>query len=113
MASNRAKFAIHSEREAGEHRIRIAGEMDLAVTAEVEREVRRVEATDASRIVIDLAGLEFLDATGAALLFDFESRSRRDGRRLRLRRPVSGQVHRVLDITGIGERLPFEAAEAA
>jgi anti-sigma B factor antagonist len=109
-ASDHTLFAIHSERGAAEHRIRVAGELDLAVTGLLDREVRRVEATDAPKIVIDLGDLEFLDASGAALLFDLERRFRCNGRRLRLSRPSFEQVRRVLDVTGIGEKLLFEAA---
>jgi anti-sigma B factor antagonist len=103
-------FTIHSERGVAEHRIRLAGEMDHSVTDELDREMRRVEATGAPKIVIDLGDLEFLDASGVALLFDLECRSRCNGRRLRLRRPSSDQVRRMLAVTGIGKALPFEPA---
>jgi anti-sigma B factor antagonist len=103
-------FTIHSERGVAEHRIHLAGEMDLAVTDQLDREVQKVEATDAAKIVIDLGDLEFLDASGVALLFDLECRSRCNGRRLRLKEPSSEQVRRVLAVTGIGDKLSFEAA---
>jgi anti-sigma B factor antagonist len=103
-------FTIHSERGVAEHRIRLAGEMDHAVTGELDREVQRVEATDAPKIVIDLGALEFLDASGVALLFDLECRSQGNGRRLRLREPSSEQVRRMLAVTGIDKKLPFEPA---
>jgi anti-anti-sigma factor len=79
------------------------------VTGDLDRELRRVEATDAPRIVLDLDGLQFMDASGAGLLRDVSSRSRLDGARLRLRGALSQQVRRLLELTGIGEMLPFEA----
>ena len=108
-----ARFTIRSERGPNEHRIRVFGEMDLAVTGELDRELRRVEASDAPRIVLDLDGLDFLDASGAGLLFDLGSRSLRDGSRLRVRGASSHQVRRVLDVTGIGPTLPFEDLSSA
>lgn len=108
-----ASFTIRSERGPNEHRIRVFGEMDLAVTGELDRELRRVEASDAPRIVLDLNGLEFLDASGAGLLFDLGSRSQHNGSRVRLRGALSHQVRRVLEVTGIGPTLPFEDLSSA
>jgi anti-sigma B factor antagonist len=110
QAVEHTPFMIHSERGPAEHRIRLTGELDLAVADQLDREYQRVEATDTPKIVIDLADLEFLDARGVALLFDLQRRSRCNGRRLRLSDPSSEQVRRVLHVTGIGEKLPFEAA---
>jgi anti-anti-sigma factor len=74
----------------------------------VDGEVRRAEATDASRIVLDLDQLEFLDAAGIRLLLDLSARSNKNGRRLRIRPARSRQVQRMLEFTGVVERLPIE-----
>jgi anti-anti-sigma factor len=88
------------------HTVRLEGELDLANAAELERELRRVEHTDALSIVLDLSGLEFIDSTGVRLLIEAEARSRADGDRLTLLRGP-GQVQRILELTGILDRLPF------
>jgi anti-anti-sigma factor len=99
---------VHSERTEGAERIRVLGEMDLSVVGIVDGEVRQTEATDASRIVLDLDQLEFLDAAGIRLLLDLSGRSNKNGHRLRIRPARSGQVRRVLELTGVVERLPIE-----
>jgi hypothetical protein len=58
-------FMVHSERTEGAERIRMLGEMDLSVVGIVDGEVRQAEATDASRIVLDLDQLEFWTPLGS------------------------------------------------
>ena len=53
--------------------------------------------------------LDFLDASGVRLLLDLAQRSRRNGRRLRIKPGNSPQVRRVLELTGVVEHLPLEA----
>ena len=101
-------FMVHSERTEGGERIRVLGEMDLSVVGLLDSEMRRAEASDASRIVLDLDQLEFLDASGIRLLLDLNSRSERNGGRLRIRPASSQQVQRVLELTGVRDLLPFE-----
>jgi len=101
-------FAMRRERVNGSERIRVLGELDLAVIGFVDREMERAEASDASRIVLDLEQLEFLDASGIRLLLDLNERSRDSGRSLRISGSGATQVQRVLELTGVDELLPFE-----
>jgi anti-sigma B factor antagonist len=100
-------FMVQSERTNCFEHIRVLGEMDLSVIGLVDREVRRAESTDAEGIVLDLEGLEFMDVSGIRLLLDASERSRSNGGRLRITRASSPQVQRVLELTGVGELLPF------
>jgi anti-sigma B factor antagonist len=100
-------FLVQSERTNRSEHIRVLGEMDLSVIGLVDREMRRAEATDAERIVLDLDGLEFMDASGIRLLLNASKRSRSNGGRLRITRAASPQVRRVLELTGVGELLPY------
>jgi anti-anti-sigma factor len=102
-------FAVRSERHETVERVRVGGEMDFSVVAELDSEMRRAEATDAKRIELDLNQLEFLDAAGIRLLLDLKQRSRSNGNRLRIRPASSPQVQRVLQLTGVGELLPIDA----
>lgn len=100
-------FTIRSERTAAGEQIQVLGEMDMSVTEDLDREVRRAEAGDAPLIVLDLAQLDFLDAAGVQLLLDLKARSDANGRRLRMTRASSPHVRRVLEVTGAGAVLPF------
>jgi anti-sigma B factor antagonist len=64
--------------------LRPRGELDLAGAEPLETELKRVEATDAAAIVVDLTGVEFMDCSGVRVLLDAHRRSREDGDRLRL-----------------------------
>jgi anti-anti-sigma factor len=99
---------VRSERRDGDHVIALAGELDLDGADRVIRELRRAETTDASRIVLDLSDLRFIDSTGIRLIVAADARSRRDGDRLVLI-PGPRAVHRVFELTGLAERLPFAA----
>jgi anti-anti-sigma factor len=108
-AEDRA-FAVHTESSGAVERVRVLGEMDLSVVGEVDREMRRAEATSAGRIELDLDQLEFLDAAGVRLLLRLTRRSLGNGSRLRIRPASSAQVQRVLELTGVGAELPLEVA---
>ena len=102
-------FTIRTESSDAVERVRVSGEIDLSVVGELDQEMRRAEATKASRIELDLDQLDFLDASGIRLLLDLTQRSLRNGRRLRIRPARSTQVRRVLELTGVVEFLPIEA----
>ena len=97
-----------SESSDGVERVRVRGEIDISVIGKLDSEMRRAEATEASKIELDLDQLDFLDASGVRLLLDLAQRSRRNGRRLRIRPASSPQVLRVLELTGVVEHLPLE-----
>jgi anti-sigma B factor antagonist len=100
------ELVIVSERTGATHRICPAGELDLATSHRLERELLGVEQTDASGIDLDLGGLTFIDTAGIHVLCRAAARSRIDGSRLRLRRGRPA-VQRVLAIAGVDRTLPF------
>jgi anti-anti-sigma factor len=101
-------FTVGSERVNGSAHIRVTGELDLSVIGAVDREMERAEASNATRIVLELDELEFMDASGVRLLLHLNDRSQNNGRRLRITRAAAPQVQRVLELTGVDELLPFE-----
>jgi anti-anti-sigma factor len=98
---------MRSERAGGDERVSLLAEIELSVVGSVDREMRRAEAGDASRIVLDLEELEFLDASGIRLLLQLNARSKSNGGRLRITRAKAPQVQRVIDLTGAADVLPF------
>ena len=83
--------------------IALAGELDLAGAAALERELAGV---DAGAVVVDLRGLGFMDSSGLRALAVAAQRAQRAGRRFALV-PGAAQVMRVFDITRMRERLEF------
>jgi stage II sporulation protein AA (anti-sigma F factor antagonist) len=109
VAAGRAgrRFAVRGDRVNGHYKVRVAGELDLSRIGLVDREVQRAQKSDATRIMLDLDEVEFLDASGIRLLLHLERRSKGDGKRLEIRRARSPQVRRLLDLTGVNKLLPF------
>ena len=106
--TNRFGFLeIRTECSGGEHVIELTGELDLDGAERVTQELLRAEATDAQRIVLDLSHLRFIDSNGIRLILAAHGRSRGDGDRLALIRGPRA-VHRVFELTGIDDRLPFD-----
>lgn len=99
-------LTMRSERAGDVHTIRLSGELDLATADDVERELERVEATDAATIVLDLSGLTFMDSTGVRLVVNAHARSRAAGQRLTLLRGQAA-VQRVMELSGVDALLPF------
>ncbi len=100
------RLVVCSERDGVLHTISVRGELDLATADVLERELVRVEATDALSIVLDLSALTFIDSTGVRLLIGAHARSRADSNRLTLLRGPS-TVQRVFKLTGVLNILPF------
>jgi anti-sigma B factor antagonist len=100
-------LAIDSRREGDEHVIVLQGELDLAHAATLEEELKRVEATDARSIKVDLSKLTFIDSTGVRLLLMAEGRARADSCRLTIVR-APDSVQRVFVICGVDGILPFD-----
>jgi len=87
--------------------IALDGELDLAGAPELEDELREAERSDADRIVLDLSHLTFIDSSGIALLVAAAKRSSQNADRLRFKRHRDPAVERVLELTGVADRLPF------
>ena len=97
---------MSSHRDGDVHTLCLAGELDLATADLVRDELARIESSGAGSIVIDLAGLTFMDSTGIQLLIGAHARSRTNDHRLTLR-PGPAAIQRVVTLCGVDELLPF------
>jgi anti-sigma B factor antagonist len=84
--------------------IAVSGELDLASSPSLEAELERASGTDSELLVIDLRRLEFMDSTGLSVIVKAHQRLAEEGRGLYLVRG-SQQVQRLLDLTGVAERI--------
>jgi anti-sigma B factor antagonist len=92
-------LVVQSSTQADLTVLTLSGELDLASTPILERELANVESAGAKRILIDLAGVGFMDSTGLqALLRARERATSGDGVQLSLRRGPH-QVQRVFELT--------------
>jgi anti-anti-sigma factor len=85
----------------------LTGELDLETTPEFDEQVREIDGANPRRLLLDLAGIEFMDSTGLAAILRAQRSADSNGHDLSLR-SGSEQVKRLFDLTGITERLTFE-----
>jgi anti-sigma B factor antagonist len=91
--------------EGDSYVIQLYGELDEASISALRQELKRAEAASSS-VVLDLSALEFIDSTGISLLVQFTRHASSDGVDLGFLRGT-GQVARVLELTGLAKALPF------
>jgi anti-sigma B factor antagonist len=96
--------------ENGESRvIAFAGELDLANAGTAESALESSLASDATPVVVDMRELEFIDSTGIALLVSTLSHNRSETKISFIPSDFPA-VTRVLELTGLAERLPLAEA---
>jgi anti-sigma B factor antagonist len=99
-------LSIQSQRRGDVHLIALEGELDLANTEALEGALEQALAGGEHAVVIDMAALTFIDSTGIALLIATLGRVE-DSDRLRFVPSQAPAVVRVLEVTGVDQRLPF------
>jgi anti-sigma B factor antagonist len=87
----------------------LSGELDLSRALLLEQELRTVEGSGATGIVIDLSHLDFVDSSGLARLIAAHRRAERGGWRLVLVQG-SGVIRRLLAMSALDRA--FELVEA-
>jgi anti-sigma B factor antagonist len=102
------EFAVAEARIDGEVTLRPTGELDIATAPRLEQALADGREPG-QRVVLDLAELEFMDSTGLRVIVRAVEAARDGGWELRLR-PGPRAVHRVFEIAGVVDALPFEAA---
>ena len=96
------RVEVHTEGRATV--IAVGGELDLASAPALESELEAAAQSDAALLVLDLRELEFMDSTGLSVIVKAHQRLSEEGRTLSVVRGPQ-QVQRLLDLTGVAERL--------
>jgi anti-sigma B factor antagonist len=90
------------ELDAGAVRIALQGELDLAHAYTFDEELRRVEESRPTCVVLDLRELTFLDSCGLARLLAARRRARKLGHRLVLVRGPAA-IQRLFALSAVDE----------
>jgi anti-sigma B factor antagonist len=88
----------------------LEGELDIASAPVLDASLADVEGNGTSTVVLDLAGVRFIDSTGLRSLLNARQRAETAGRTLRLTN-IPVDVERVFDVTGV--RRIFDIAPPA
>jgi anti-anti-sigma factor len=100
-------FGIAEEQGArGERIIRVHGELDIATAGDLERAVLRPREPG-ERVILDLAGLRFMDSTGLRVLLRARTEAKA-GRWDLYVRNVPANVARLFSISGVQDAVPPE-----
>jgi len=95
----------------GWHTLRLSGELDLVSTAILSDAADRIAMDSIAGVVLDLAKVDFMDSTGVRAILAMQERCAKSSTELRIV-PGPRAVQRVFEVTGLVERLPFQAAGA-
>jgi anti-anti-sigma factor len=93
------EFSVSVGRSGATVRLAVAGELDLATAPLLADHLAAVGAPGAD-VVLDLAGLTFLDSSGVTLLLGAARRAARDGWALRVA-GLPEHARRVLELCGV------------
>jgi anti-sigma B factor antagonist len=85
------------------------GELDISTYEDARVRLAEAERAAPELLVVDLAGLRFVDSTGVRLILSADERAREAGRRLALRLG-DGPARRVFAALGLVDR--FEVLDA-
>jgi anti-anti-sigma factor len=97
----------------GRHRLRLSGELDLASASALTDAVTEACGANAKEVVLDIGELEFIDSTGLRAILSSRVVCAAGDCTLSVypeADQVSPQVRRLLQVTGLLERLPFAGA---
>ncbi len=98
------QFQVEVHRNGAAAVVAVGGELDLASGPELEAELDQLTGPDLQLVVIDLRRLDFMDSTGLSILVRAHQRLASEGCEMGLVKG-SQQVQRLLDLTGVAERL--------
>jgi anti-anti-sigma factor len=108
MTDPQPTLRIRTEGEDGEVTVALSGELDLASAGQLDTAIAELCADGATRIVLELVELEFMDSTGLRSVLVGEELCKVSGCEL-LIGGTSRQVERLFDVSGVGLRLPRRA----
>jgi anti-sigma B factor antagonist len=101
-----AQLQIRAGQEGNCYIVRLIGELDGAGAGAVEMALVQAEATTATKILLDIDELSFIDSSGLGALMRAEHRADGNGARLRVTRGT-GHVADMLRLTALDLTLPF------
>lgn len=100
-AADAEAFTIRWDDDGDVLRATVSGELDLQTEPQLIAEVRRrLAGCDASRVVLDVADVSFLDSSGLRALLRSRDEATRAGKTMRLA-VRTGPVTRLLELSGV------------
>jgi anti-sigma B factor antagonist len=80
----------------------LSGEIDFSVTPAARERLLQLTEKSTGDLVLDMAGLSYIDSSGLALLLEARKHLQEHGRSVRIR-SIAPQVRKLLQLTQLGE----------
>ena len=106
-ANHSGRFEVQEQLEDGCCTLRLWGELDLATAPALYEVLAGLAADGTCAVTLDLGELHFMDSSGIKAILEVENLCTTRGYDFKLL-PGRPQVQRVLELTGLLDRLPFE-----
>jgi anti-sigma B factor antagonist len=100
-------FRVSVKDDAGQSTVVVEGEVDVATAPALRDELYRLIERGSSTIVVDLAGMDFIDSTGLGVFVGALKRAREGGGAIELR-GLQPSARKVFDITGLSSAFTIE-----
>jgi anti-anti-sigma factor len=99
---------VTTRSDGGRAVVRLCGELDIACSDDLRRDLNAARREHGEHLVLDLADLEFMDSGGLSVIVACYKATTAAGGSLTLAgpRPI---VRRTLEITGLHRRIPVTA----
>ena len=81
------------------------GEIDLATSRDLGSQLGELAGEPGVAAVLDLTDVTFMDSVGLGVVLKASSRFRRQAKRFVIVAPPGGQVLRLLELSGVGNRV--------
>ena len=88
------------------HVIAPTGELDITASQALAPELDRVAAQDGGALLIDLSDVSFVDSTGLGAIVQAHRRLSSQGRDMAVVAPQGSAAAVLLNLSGLGRRLP-------
>lgn len=93
------------------HEIALSGRLDVSAVSRVREALHEAIDLGCGDLVVDLSGIELLDATGLGVLLGADRRAKQAGRRVVLR-GAGPRVRRILEVTRLHRVLTLDPLDA-
>ena len=104
-------LSLEVSQQGHHHVLQASGEIDLASAPMLEERLTALQGE--GPVVLDLSGIDFIDSTGLRVVLAAHQRAQDAEAELRIV-AIDGAVTRLLDITGVKDRLAvFQSVDAA
>lgn len=91
--------------------VKVHGEVDVYTAPKMKEEMQRCIDTGLTNVVVDLAGVAYMDSSGLGVLIGALKRAREAGGELIVSAP-NARIARIMDVTGLGRIFNVHAATA-